>query len=257
MLSLPKVVRDSGLVLGNSVAKTVREPVWVVIALLQPIFYLVLFGPLLTRLVGVPGFPGGNAYAVFVPGLLIQLGLFGTVFVGFGLIALLRHGVIERMRVTPVSRLALLLGMVLRDVVTLGLQATILVLLALPLGLSVRLGPLLLTLALVMLIGVAFSAASYAVALALRTDEGLASVLNGLTLPVLLLSGILLPLSLAPGWLRHIAQANPLSYAVTAARALFAGQVATATVVRGVAVMAAVAVLTVGWAARSFNRSVG
>ena len=53
---------------------------------------------------------------MFVPGLLIQLALFGTLFVGFGLIAELRAGVVERMRVTPVSRFAMLLGRTLRDV---------------------------------------------------------------------------------------------------------------------------------------------
>ena len=38
---------------------------------------------------------------MFVPGLLVQLALFGTVFVGFGIIAELRYGVIERLQVTP------------------------------------------------------------------------------------------------------------------------------------------------------------
>ena len=69
-----------------------------------------LFAPLLKSLVHMPGFPPGGAYNVFVPGLLIQLGLFGASGVGFGLIDELRAGVIERFRVTPVSRLALLLG---------------------------------------------------------------------------------------------------------------------------------------------------
>jgi ABC-2 type transport system permease protein len=41
---------------------------------------------------------------VFVPALLVQLGLFGTSFVGFGIIAELRSGVTERLRVTPASR---------------------------------------------------------------------------------------------------------------------------------------------------------
>jgi len=43
----------------------------------------------------VPGFPPGNSYSFFVPGLLIQLGLFGAAFVGFTIIADWRYGVIE------------------------------------------------------------------------------------------------------------------------------------------------------------------
>ena len=65
--------------------------------------------------------PGGpapttNAFNWFVPGLLIQMAMFGAAFAGFGLIAELRNGVVERMRVTPMSRVAMLLGRSLRDV---------------------------------------------------------------------------------------------------------------------------------------------
>ena len=45
-----------------------------------------------------------EAYQWFIPGLLVQMAMFGTLFAGFGIIAELRAGVIERMRVTPVSR---------------------------------------------------------------------------------------------------------------------------------------------------------
>ena len=80
---------------------------------------------------------GTNAFNWFVPGLLIQIAIFGTAFGGFGLIAELRDGVIERMRVTPMSRTAMLLGRSLRDVVILQFQAIILIVLAIPFGLDV------------------------------------------------------------------------------------------------------------------------
>jgi ABC-2 family transporter len=70
-----------------------------------------------------------------VPALLVQLTLFGTAFVGFALIAEYRSGVIERMRVTPVSRAALLLGRSLRDVMVLTIQGALLIALAVPFGL--------------------------------------------------------------------------------------------------------------------------
>jgi hypothetical protein len=84
----------------------VRNPVWIAIGVVQPLLYLILFTPLLKSIASMPGFPPGGAYNVFVPGLLIQLGLFGGAGVGFALIAELRAGVVERMRVTPVSRVA-------------------------------------------------------------------------------------------------------------------------------------------------------
>src|SRR5207249_5285484 len=105
----------------------------------QPLLFLWLFGPLLQPLAGAPGFPtGSSAMNIFVPGLLIQLGLFSTAYVGFGLIGEVRYGVIERLRVTPVSRLALLLGRALRDSVILLVQAVLLVLCAIPFGLTLN-----------------------------------------------------------------------------------------------------------------------
>src|SRR3954469_21887345 len=164
-----------------------------------------------------------EAYRFFVPGLLVQLAMFGTLFVGFGLIAELRAGVIERMGVTPVSRLSLLLGRSLRDVVTLLVQAILLTVVALPFGLTVRFGDLVLAFALLALIALMLSAVSYALALKLRSEDALAPLMNAVSMPILLLSGILLPLTSAPGWLRTIAKWNPFSWAVDGARPLFNG----------------------------------
>src|SRR5918912_313133 len=120
------LARDTWLIFGRYWLLFLRNPVWVIIGIVQPVFYLLLFAPLLDGIARSPGFPPGGAYNVFVPGLLIQLGLFGATGVGFGLIAELRNGVIERLRVTPVSRFALLLGRTLRDIVIMLVQALLL-----------------------------------------------------------------------------------------------------------------------------------
>src|SRR5690349_22607306 len=105
--------------------------------------YLLLFAPLLKpALAGAGAASDADTYRIFVPGLLVLLAIFGGLFQGFGLIAELRAGVIERSRVTPVSRLAMLLGRSLRDVVSLIAQAVIITLLALIFDLPVVLGNL-------------------------------------------------------------------------------------------------------------------
>src|SRR6185312_7055368 len=109
-----KLLTDTWLVFGRYWYLFIHNPVWVAIGVVQPLLYLILFAPLLKPLASSPGFPPGGAYNVFVPGLLVQLGMFGAAGVGFSLIAELRMGVIERLRVTPVSRVALLLGRALR-----------------------------------------------------------------------------------------------------------------------------------------------
>jgi len=250
-----KVIADTWLVFRRHTAITLHNPAWVVIGLVQPVLYLVLFAPLLKSIAGVRGFPAGGAYNVFVPGLLIQLGLFGSAFVGFSLIAELRGGVVERLRVTPVSRLALLLGRALRDVVNLLVTSLLLVLLSVPFGLVLHPVGLAVVFALLALIGLMFASLSYALALWVQSEDAFAPILTTVTLPLLLLSGVLLPLSLAPVWLRDVAAVNPLSYAVDAARAVFNDHLGDASVPEGVAIMAVLAVASVVIAARRFSRT--
>lgn len=248
--------RDLWLVFQRYFNLFVHNPAWVLVGILQPILYLVLFAPLLKSIARAPGFPPGGAYNVFVPGLLVQLGLFGAAGVGFGLISDLRFGIVERLRVTPVSRTALLLGRSFRDILTILIQAVIIVVCSLPFGLDIHPLGLVVMLALIALIGLLFSSISYALALWLKSEDAFAPLTFTATLPLLLLSGVLLPLSLAPAWLRDIARANPLSYAVNAGRAIFNDHAATGTVLEGVVIMAALSVIAIAVAARVMGRAV-
>ena len=142
-----KTLRDTWLIFRRSMILTFRQPTWLIFGIMYPVLYLVLFGPLLQGAVTQSG-SEVSAYNWFVPGLLVQVALFGSAFVGFGLIAELRYGVVERMRVTPMSRTAMLLGRSLRDVVILLFQALIMIGLAIPFGLHIDLAGVLVTFAL-------------------------------------------------------------------------------------------------------------
>jgi ABC-2 type transport system permease protein len=251
-----RLARDTWLVFQRYFWIFLRNPVWVIVGVVQPVFYLVLFAPLLESLGRTPGFPAGGAYNVFVPGLLIQLGLLGSAGVGFGLIAELRSGVIERLRVTPVSRFALLLGRTLRDILIIFVQALLLILLALPFGLSIHPLGIVLMLALLALLGLMMTPVSYALALWLANEDSFAQLIFTSTLPLLLLSGVLLPMSFAPGWLQAIAAANPLKYTVDASRAIFNDRLSDPSIGIAVAVMAILAAIAVTLAARAFGRAV-
>jgi ABC-2 type transport system permease protein len=250
-----KLIRDTWLLFVRDIMVTLRNPAWLIIGLFQPICFLLLFAPLLEGIAKAPGFPPGGALNVFTPGLLVMMGMYGAAFVGFGLIADLRAGVIERLRVTPVSRLALLLGRTLRDVIVLLVQSALLVLVAWPMGLRVDMGGIVVALGLIALIGLALASCSYALALLLRSEDALAPTINFFVVPLQLLSGITLPLTLAPLWIRNVAALNPLAYAVDAARSLFNGALGDPTVLRGFGVLAALALLAMWWAARSFRQA--
>ena len=217
--------RETWIVFYRQLRIALRNPAWIIIGLAQPILYLGLFGPLLEPLSSQFGVT--NAYTIFVPGLLVQLGIFGALFAGFGLVAEWRAGVIEAERVTPASRTALLLGRVLRDVLQLLVQGIVLIALGYAFGLRASIGGMLFGLLLTLLLGASCAAGSYAIALVTKSEDVLAPLLNSIALPVLLLSGILLPMTLAPKWLQVVSDIMPTKHIVDAIRASFVGDFGT------------------------------
>ncbi|MBO0770173.1 MAG: ABC transporter permease [Actinobacteria bacterium] len=248
--------RDTLLIFRRQLRLSLRNPAWVIIGLTQPILYLAFFGPLLTRVAGgaVAGFPRGNSYTFFVPGLLVQLGLFGAAFVGFTIISDWRYGVIERLRVTPASRLSILAGRVLRDVLTLIVQAVVLVLAGVAFGMRAPVAGVLIGLGFIAVVAVSLAAISYTVGLLTKSEDVLAPALNMVMVPLMLLSGIMLPMTLGPGWLQGIARATPFRYIIDAMRQAFYGHYATTVMLEGVLVAIGLAVACLWIAARTFIR---
>ncbi len=250
-----RIFRDTWLIYERSIRLSLRNPVWIAFGIIQPVLYLLLFGPLLNNIAKMPGFPPGGAFNVFVPGMLVMTALFSSGYVGFGLMDEMREGVIERMRVTPMSRVAMLLGRSLRDVTLLLAQSAVLVLLAIPFGLEINPGGVAVAFGLLALIGLMMSPVSYILALILKSEDALAPVVNGVTVPLLLLSGVMLPMSLAPDWLQTVAKFNPLYHAVAAIRALFNASYGDAEISFGVVLLLVLATVTIAVGARTFSRA--
>ncbi len=89
----------------------------------------------------------------------------------------------------------------------------------------------------------------------MKSEDALAPIVQGVALPLLLLSGILLPMELAPDWLQTLSNLNPLTHAVDAARALFNGLWDDPQIVVGVTVMAIMTVASLWLASRAFSRA--
>ncbi|MGW2095028.1 ABC transporter permease [Promicromonospora sukumoe] len=240
-------VRDTRIVLRRELAPVIRDPFSVVFGLVQPLVFLGLFGPLLAGSAG--GTLGGDVWLWFVPAVLAMTTLFGTSVTGSNLQLDLSSGVHERMLVTPLSRPAQLVGRALKEMVPILAQSAVVLLVMLPFGL--RPDPLgaVLTLLQLAVLGVGVGALSYTLALAVRKQEWMFWVVQQTVLfPVMLLSGMLLPLETGPGWMRAVSTVNPLRYVVDSGRAAFAGDVLSSTVAWGwVAALVTAAVgLTVG-----------
>jgi len=255
-----RFIEDTLFVFRRQMRLILRNPAFLTIGLLQPILYLVLFGPLLTRLPagalsGGSGSGGtAEAYRFLVPGLLIQLALFGSTFVGFAIISEWRAGVIERYRVTPISRLAILTGRVLRDVVALIVQSLVLIGAGVAFGLRAPLPALLLSFLFIILVATGLASVSYAVALLLKSEDAFAPLINSVVVPLVLLSGIMLPMTLGPGWLQGFARISPFRYIIDAMREAYAGQYWNAIMIEGLCVAVGTAAVFLWLGSRVFVR---
>lgn len=245
-------LRQSYIVYRRQLRMNLRNPAWVIIGMMQPILYLALFGPLLKPLVGQ--FGATNAYTFFVPGLLVQLGIFGAMFAGFSLIGEWRDGVVEAERVTPASRTALLMGRLWRDITQLTVQAVILIGLGYAFGMRASFGGLLLGLLLTVLIGAACAASSNAVALTTKSEDVMAPLLNMVMMPILLLSGILLPMTIGPTWLQRVSDVIPVKHIVDAVRGSFVGDILTSSMLWGSLWTVVLFVLAIWWGTRVFRK---
>ena len=244
--------RETYIVFRRQLRMNLRNPAWVIIGALQPILYLLLFGPLLKPLVGQ--FGATNAYTFLVPGLLVQLGMFGAFFAGFGLIAEWREGVVEAERVTPASRTALLTGRLLRDLLQLLVQAMILIALGTAMGMRPSWGGVVAGVGITVLVGGACAAASNALALTTKSEDVMAPVINMVMMPVLLLSGIMLPMTLGPAWLERISDFMPFRWIVDGVRSSFVGDFAASGVMWGTAWALALFALAVWWGTATFRK---
>jgi ABC-2 type transport system permease protein len=252
-----KLARDTWLIFQRHMLLMLRTPVWLAFGLAQPVTYLLLFAPMLKLALQADGVTTvTQAYRIYVPGLLTVMAILGGMYTGFGLLAEIRSGIIERARVTPISRVALMLGRALREVVTLLMQAVIITVLALPFGLTVGPADLLLAYLLLALLSLMAVSLSYGITMRVRNEAALGPMINTVGQPVMLLAGVLLPLTLAPLWMLRIAQWNPFYWATQGMRALFAGHIAAASVWESLLIVVVLATFAMTWSVRLFARSV-
>jgi ABC-2 type transport system permease protein len=247
-----KVLTDIGLLFWRKMKETLRNPIYIMGSLLTPILYLALFAPLLKNLMPA----NVNVFNEFIPGLLAIIAFLGGLFVGYNMIDEVRNGVIERFRVTPTSRFALLAGRVLRDMVNMLVIITVFVVISIPFGFSPDVAGFLVFVPLLCLVLITTSSFGNALGLILRDEDRLSPIVQGINLPILLLSGMLLPMELAPTWLQVIAHFNPVYYIVEAGRLLVAGNIFAVKVGEAYLFMVPLTILTVWWATRAFRKAI-
>ncbi|MEM5818049.1 MAG: ABC transporter permease [Desulfitobacterium hafniense] len=248
-----KIAFETGLLCRRRLLEQIRSPIWLFMGLTTPLLYLALFAPLLG---GLPTVGGAGVADAFVPGLLALFALSSGTGIGWIINHELKTGIIERFRVSPVSRFSLLMGNVLKDIVTFLLPALIVIIVASFAGFHIHAGGLAVLLVLLCLLTAVVSAASSSLGLVAKDIGTIAAVVTGLQLPITLLAGVLLPISLGPAWLQVLAHLNPLYYVVEASRVLAGGTIWDGKVLWAFGVMIPLLGITLSWAVNVYRKAV-
>ena len=209
--------------------KAVRNPFVLVVSLVQPIIFLVLFTEVFGNVAGGAvnrGIPGVSYETYLVPAIAIQVALAAAITSGVGLVNDIENGMFEKVIVTPMNRTAVFLGKTAAEMFRIAVQIAII------LGLGVLLGANIATGVVgaigIILVGIVFSlwfvAFSNALAILTRDQESTIIGANLLQFPLLFLSSAFLPLEALPGWIQTFARLNPVTYGVDAARSLVVGE---------------------------------
>jgi ABC-2 type transport system permease protein len=215
-------VRDTWYMVGRQVRNLMREPIWIALILIQPLVWLLLYGQLFKRITHLPGGGfGGVSYITFLaPAIVIMNAFFGATWSGMAMISDLDRDVIPRFLATPISRTSLVASQVVRAALTSMIQALIILLIALALGVRIEQGAQgwLVILLAAALVASAFAGLSQAIALLTRREATMIAVANFIGLPLLFLSSTLISIKQIPAWMREAARYNPVNWGVDAAR---------------------------------------
>jgi ABC-2 type transport system permease protein len=196
-----------------------REPIWIALLLIQPMIWLLLYGQLFSRVPLLRG--GASTYVEFLlPGIVVMNAFFGGTWAGMAMIADLDRKVVDRFLATPISRLSIVLSQVIRSGLTAMIQAFIILVVGLALGVRVHAGVAGWIVVLVMgaLVSMVFAGVSNGIALLVRNEATMIAAANFVGLPLMFLSSILIQQRVMPPWMASVSRFNPVNWGVQAAR---------------------------------------
>ena len=214
-----QTARQTGWMVVRQIRNLMREPIWIVMMVVQPMLWLVLYGQLFSKV--TPLRAGAGSYVEFLtPGVVCMNAFFGGTWAGMAMINDLDRHVVDRFLAAPASRLAIVLSQVVRAGITAVIQALILLLVGLAMGVRVHGGAAgwIVVLLASFLLAMVFAGFSNGVALLLRREASMIATANMVGLPLMFLSSILVTAALMPDWIKAIARFNPVDWGVHAAR---------------------------------------
>lgn len=240
---------------NRDLVKWYKNPIQLIISLVQPVVWLGLFGkafnisglvpstlpPAVLSGINLQTFGTTSYFSYLGAGMLAFIILFTAAFSGMSVVWDRRFGFMNKAMSTPVGRGAIVTAKVLQSVVRSLIQAAIVLLIAVGLGMdTANFSVLSVGGSFVMLFLMSFGLSSLFVMLALRSSDWQTqmAIINLLNLPLLFASNAMLPIKIMPGWLQSVVKLNPVSYAVDGVRQMLLGSGSSAAAAAGYQVLA-------------------
>ncbi|MFJ5045317.1 ABC transporter permease [Streptomyces sp. NPDC088719] len=223
-------VKDSLVVAKRNLIRMTRIPEMILFGVIQPVMFVVLFTYVFGGSIAIPGAGVSKAaYTEFLmAGIFAQTVTFATAGAGAGIADDMHKGLIDRFRSLPMARGAVLTGRTLADLVQTAITLAVLAVVALIVGWRTHenIGKVLAGFALLLLLGYAFTWIGALIGLSVRTPEAATS--GGLIwlFPLTFISNAFVPVNGMPKFLQYVAEWNPFSATVQAARELFGNTIA-------------------------------
>ncbi|MBV9291390.1 MAG: ABC transporter permease [Frankiales bacterium] len=195
-----------------------RVPAYLVFTVVQPTIFTLLFRYVFGGAIPV-AVPGGYVNYL-LPGVIGQTAAFATMATAISLAIEAQKGVIDRLRVMPIARSAVLLGRLLAD--GFRMLVTLLVIVAVGYAVGFRfhngVGGALGMIALAEAFGLALCCVSMFIGLALRQEEAVQAFGLIWLFPLTFVSSAFVPLASMPGWLQAFAVNQPVTHVINALR---------------------------------------
>jgi len=252
----PTFLTHTLLLTGRQLRAAWRMPAFLVMNLVQPVIWLLLFGQLFKAVIDIPGFGVGQSYLEYLtPGVVMMLALFGSAWSGTVYIQDMDRGVMDRFLTSPTNRAAMIVStLVYQSILAVG-QSLIVLGIAFWAGARFEggiAGILLLLLGVVLLTAV-FCSLSNAIALLTREQTALIGISQLLTLPLMFLSSAIMNTKLSPEWVQNVAAYNPFEWAVIVGREALSASPDWPSLWLHAALLAALALVMAIWATTAFR----
>jgi len=249
------VLRDTWFMTLRQARNLLREPIWIVLLLVQPMVWLVLYGQLFRNVTRLGGFGTGSYITFLAPAIVVMNAFFGATWSGMSMIYDLDHKVVERFLATPASRISLVMSQIVRSALTAAIQAVVILVVSVALGVHIHTGLAgwLTIIVAAILVNSAFAGVSQAIALLTRREATMIAVANFIGLPLLFLSTTMIARPQMPQWMQTVAKFNPVDWGVRAAREVVLPNTAWSTVGWYLLLLLLLSAATAGWATYTFR----